>query len=83
LNDQVLRRRRRWRCRRGLLELDLLLQGYFDEYYDGMAPSQRDLFGELLEQADEDLGAWILRGETLDQERFRDLVTAIRGYHPR
>ena len=46
------RDRVRWRCRRGMLELDLLLQGFLDRGYDGMAPRELEAFDQLLEYPD-------------------------------
>lgn len=82
MNDEALRRRRRWRCRRGLLELDLLLLGFFDAHYDAMTAPERERFGRLLERSDEELGAWLLRGEKEDQGGFGELVAAIGRYRP-
>jgi antitoxin CptB len=45
----------RWRCRRGLLELDLILQRFLDNRLAGLDAEQLRLFGELLEEADNDL----------------------------
>ena len=39
----------RWRCRRGMKELDLLLTGYVDNEYRDAAPDQRQAFWRLLE----------------------------------
>jgi antitoxin CptB len=38
----------RWRCRRGMKELDLLLTRYVDEHYRDAAPVQQDAFRRLL-----------------------------------
>lgn len=44
-----------WRCRRGLLELDIVLQRFLDHYYDELAASGRAAFAELVELQDIDL----------------------------
>jgi len=44
-----------WRCRRGLLELDILLQRFLERYYDELAASGRAAFAELVELQDLDL----------------------------
>ncbi|MDA8390007.1 MAG: succinate dehydrogenase assembly factor 2 [Gammaproteobacteria bacterium] len=51
--------RLRWRCRRGLLELDLVLQGFLDGGWGRLAREERILFGRLLTEADADLWQWI------------------------
>ena len=47
--------RLRWRCRRGLLELDLILQAFLERHWEGLDAGQRELFSELLELPDNEL----------------------------
>jgi antitoxin CptB len=48
-------RRMRWNCRRGLLELDLVLRRFMDTRYAGLSSAERERFGELLGYPDNDL----------------------------
>lgn len=48
----------RWRTRRGMLELDLLLTPFFDEHYLELSPECRRTFEEMLDQDDADLRNW-------------------------
>ncbi len=69
----------RWRCRRGLLELDLILKHFLENHFDGLDARQRDLFNQLLEEADNDLLDWALgRGEPRDQ-RYLPVVELLRA----
>jgi len=69
----------RWRCRRGLLELDLILKGFLDNHFDRLDAGQRDLFNELLDESDIDLLDWALgRGEPYDP-RYRPVVELLRA----
>ena len=45
----------RWHCRRGLLELDLVLKRFVDQHYSGLSGEQKRAFEALLEEADNDL----------------------------
>jgi antitoxin CptB len=45
----------RWRCRRGLLELDLVLQRFVDQYYAGLSEAERRQFETLLDLTDNEL----------------------------
>jgi antitoxin CptB len=45
----------RWDCRRGLLELDLVLQRFLDRHLDVLDADQTDVFRELLAYDDNDL----------------------------
>ncbi len=70
----------RWRCRRGLLELDLALGRFLEEGYERLAPRERALFEDLLTENDADLWAW-MQGETAPA-RFAALLESFRlGTH--
>jgi len=45
----------RWRCRRGLLELDLVFTRFLETRFEGLTPRERETFTALLERADTDL----------------------------
>ena len=47
--------RARWRCRRGLLELDLTLLRFMDEHYVNLGEAERRQFEMLLDLSDNDL----------------------------
>ncbi|MHB1586488.1 MAG: FAD assembly factor SdhE [Acidiferrobacteraceae bacterium] len=70
--------RLRWRCRRGLLELDLLLT----RFVDGLSPDDRETLLDLerlLTHPDMDLANW-LRGESApDDPRLRALIARLQA----
>lgn len=71
-------RRLHWRCRRGMLELDLLLQGFLDSGYDRLDERRRAGFVELLEYPDQMLLEYLLgRMEPVDPV-IADVVAEIR-----
>lgn len=49
------RERLYWRCRRGLLELDIILQRFLDKYYAQLDEAQLKTFETLLSLPDNDL----------------------------
>jgi antitoxin CptB len=49
----------RWRCRRGLLELDIVLQRFVDTYYAKLNEAELRQFETLLDLSDNDLWAMI------------------------
>jgi antitoxin CptB len=53
----------RWRCRRGMKELDVLLTRYVDEEYAAASPADQAAFRELLELPDPQIHAYCLRLE--------------------
>ncbi len=71
----------RWRCRRGLLELDLVLTRFLDSGFEELTPEERETFSGLLGRADTDL--WDLvsgRGRSGDtkEEALLTLLRAVR-----
>jgi succinate dehydrogenase flavin-adding protein (antitoxin of CptAB toxin-antitoxin module) len=68
----------RWRCRRGLLELDLVLKDFLERRYEGLDAEARRLFDELLEQPDNDLLDLAL-GRSEPAARYRAVVNLLRG----
>ena len=68
----------RWRCRRGLLELDLVLQRFLERRFEGLEPSDRRLFDELLDAPDNDLLDMAL-GRAEPAPRYRAVVEMLRA----
>jgi antitoxin CptB len=50
----------RWRCRRGMKELDLLLTRYVDEQYSGAPAELKEAFRALLDAPDPLIYAYCL-----------------------
>ncbi|MBI3041400.1 MAG: succinate dehydrogenase assembly factor 2 [Betaproteobacteria bacterium] len=68
----------RWRCRRGLLELDLLLSGFLERRFDRLDAAERQAFTELLDQPDNDLLDLVL-GRCEPAPRYRAVVEMLRA----
>ena len=52
--------RLRWRCRRGMLELDLVLQSFLSSNFSSLSADDQARFELLLELPDPDLCAYLL-----------------------
>ena len=52
--NQAESRRLAWRCRRGLLELDIVLQRFVAQHYDGLTTAELSAFDAMLELPDND-----------------------------
>jgi antitoxin CptB len=50
----------RWRCRRGMKELDILLERYLERRWDSAPPEERAAFERLLEVQDPQIYAYCL-----------------------
>jgi len=69
----------RWRCRRGLLELDLVLETFQHAHLENMSPVELAAFSRLLDSADNDLWDWVSgRGEPPDPS-LAGLVQSLRS----
>ncbi|HJP50009.1 MAG TPA: succinate dehydrogenase assembly factor 2 [Pseudomonadales bacterium] len=69
--------RLRWRSRRGMLELDLLLLPFFDEVFRDLPENQQQAFERLLEQDDPDLLQWFSQKDQPDDDELAELVRII------
>ena len=67
----------RWRCRRGMRELDLLLCGHLDRHGATLSGVPLELFERLLACNDVDLYAWFTGRERADDAELAALVAAI------
>jgi antitoxin CptB len=73
--------RLRWRCRRGMKELDELLVAWLEHWYDAASSRERALFHELIELPDPVLAGYLLGRETPSNPEVRALVAAIASHH--
>jgi antitoxin CptB len=69
-----------WRCRRGMLELDLLLQPFFLSCYATLSAEQQSVFAELLEESDQDLFLWLRGGDMPADPALQSMIVLIRNF---
>jgi len=68
--DSVFMSRLRWRCRRGLLELDIVLGRFIEQYYAELDETQRLAFNVLLDMPDTELWDMVAgKREAMQNER--------------
>ena len=80
--DEAELRRLRWKCRRGMRELDQLLGRYLDRQWRESSESQRGVFLQLLETEDDKLWHWFLGHQTPPDAALDALVQQIRSLPP-
>jgi len=72
----------RWRCRRGMRELDRILEGFIDNGFQELSAAEKRQFAEFLEFPDPDLHAYLVgRAEPTDFE-LAQLLKRIRESSP-
>ncbi len=69
--------RLRWQCRRGMLELDYILEAFLDQAYLSLGPDDQQAFEQLLTTADPELHGWLLGG-VAPPSAFREVVEIMR-----
>jgi len=70
--------RLRWRCRRGLLELDVVLKNFLGQGYSSLTPDEQNAFDKLLAVPDNILWAYIQGSENPPEKELMQIVSKIR-----
>ncbi|GAB3092030.1 FAD assembly factor SdhE [Lysobacter terrae] len=81
-SDEAELRRLRWKCRRGMRELDQLFGRYLDREWRQSSQAERGVFLRLLETEDDRLWHWFMGHETADDADIQTLVDRIRALPP-
>ncbi len=71
-------KRLRWKCRRGMKELDQLLERWLDRGYPEASERERGVFLRLLDSEDDRLWRWFLGYEAPPDAELAALVQRIR-----
>ena len=67
-----------WQCRRGLLELDLILAQFQTRHLAGLNPEQLERFKELLAFPDNDLLDLVMGRTACPDERFSGVLQLLK-----
>ncbi len=80
--SHALKSKLTWQCRRGMLELDLILNRFVNNHIENLNAKQLDAFEQLLTYSDPEINDWLMgQGVPLKQELV-DIVALIRlQYH--
>jgi antitoxin CptB len=73
-------RRLLWRCRRGMKELDILLERYVRSQVADASPRDRGTLRQLLELPDPVLADYLFGHTPVSDPQMAQLVSAIRGH---
>jgi len=80
--DPVELRRLKWRCRRGMRELDQLMERYLDRAFATASDADRGLFLRLLDTEDDILWRWCMGRERPGDADLADFVDRLRQLPP-
>jgi antitoxin CptB len=67
-----------WRCRRGIREMDIVLQGFLNESYDSLNDVDKQSFVKLLDESDLDILNWIMGKDEPETDDIKNIITLIR-----
>jgi antitoxin CptB len=70
----------RWQCRRGMLELDMLLLPFFDTVYETLAVEQKKAFIDLLAFPDQEIYTFLMGRQIPDSLALQSIVQRICGF---
>ncbi len=70
----------RWQCRRGLLELDLILERFNEQYLGSLDAEQLERFKELLGYYDNDLLDLVKGRATAPDRRYDYVLQRLRTF---
>ncbi|KPJ90041.1 MAG: hypothetical protein AMJ53_15040 [Gammaproteobacteria bacterium SG8_11] len=76
---QLSKNRLYWRCRRGMLELDYLLQNYLHKHYESFTPADMMAFEKLLDTPDALLLEYLMGRSTSVDPVIRDVIQKVRA----
>ena len=77
MSDDAELRRLRWRCRRGMRELDQLMLRYLDGRWPSADEAERAVFLRLLDTEDDKLWRWFMGRESPQEAELDVLVRTI------
>lgn len=71
----------RWRCRRGMRELDVLLTRYLDQHYGGATDDEQAAFRRLLDAPDPELFSLLMGRAGASDALEEKVVRRLRSGH--
>lgn len=70
----------RWRCRRGMRELDQVFDDYLDQHFRKASTEHKAAFAELTNCPDPDIYAWITEREVPPEGPITDIIQVFRRH---
>ena len=64
----------KWKCRRGLRELDLLFRRYIEDNLDSLSPKDFEMFNSILDLEDQPLYDFIFKNESLNSPEKESFI---------
>ncbi|WP_131775461.1 FAD assembly factor SdhE [Legionella impletisoli] len=69
----------KWNCRRGMLELDLILNRFREQTLETLSKEQLSSFERLLELEDPELYFLLMTDEPISDQELKEIVSCIKS----
>jgi antitoxin CptB len=67
-----------WRCRRGIKEMDIILQDFVDNSYEQLSNENKNAFSNLLDEQDLDILNWIMGKDEPTDSKLIGIINIIK-----
>lgn len=81
MNEARDKARLRWLCRRGMKELDVLLERFLAESYEELGAAEQNAFIRLMQMEDPDLYGVLMGRQTAPDHECADVIELLRNVH--
>jgi len=72
MNTQI--NKTKWKCRRGLRELDLLFKKFSGDHLETLSKADFDMFNSILDLEDQPLYDFIFKGTSIGSQAQEDFI---------
>jgi antitoxin CptB len=83
MSDNIEYNRVIWHSRRGMLELDLVLEPFVKNCYRELSADDQAVYRRLLEAEDQQLFDWFLKKSPLPEGELGEMIAKILAYQMR
>ena len=67
-----------WRCRRGIKEMDIILQDFVNNSYEQLSNENKNAFSNLLDEQDLDILNWIMGKDEPADSKLIGIINIIK-----
>ena len=78
MNQSFNPKKIRWKCRRGMLELDILFDRFYEKQFHILTSKEKEMFNKLLDYPDPLLYNWLLGHTAPKSLPFKKLIQKIQ-----
>lgn len=71
----------KWACRRGMLELDVMIMPFFEQCFESLSETEQQDFVALLECDDPDLFTWVMEHGRSENPALAGMVDKIVAHN--